>query len=200
MSASARSNTGDNMVAHSRPSLREGFSYEKDLRGAKGDYEKPNLRPAAAVECKEDGVVLESKKEFPMTYRQHRGAVAVALTIAAACLLQSRPALAQGPYGRNSYEDFPFNQGSLFYRPLKPKPRPRVRVAPAPAPRGYGYAQPYTYPPRQQGYTYTYPGTYSYAPQPRYYYPTAPVYRVAPGAAAPAPAAPPATAAPAAPR
>jgi hypothetical protein len=136
-----------------------------------------------------------------MTHLLHRRAVAVVLTMAAAFLLQSRPALAQGPYGRNSYEDFPYNQGSLFYRPLKPKPKPRVRApAPAPAPGGYGYVQPYTYPPRRQGYTYTYPRTYSYTPQTYYYYPTAPVYRVAPRTAAPAPAAPTAPAAPAAPR
>jgi hypothetical protein len=146
-----------------------------------------------------------------MKHRLHRGSAAVVLTIAAAFLLQARPALAQGPYGRNSYEDFPFNQGSLFYRPLKPKPKPRARVvprtvapapAPAPAPGGYGSAQPYTNAPRQPGYTYTYPRTYSYTPQTRYYYPTAPTYRVAPpaAAAAPATAAPPATAVPAAPR
>jgi hypothetical protein len=90
-------------------------------------------------------------------------------------LLAAQPASAQGPYGRNSYEDFPFNQGSLFYRPLKPKPRPRVQaVRPAPAPPRGGYTytypatQPYTYAAPRQGYTYA-PRTNYY-----YYYPSTP--------------------------
>jgi hypothetical protein len=114
-------------------------------------------------------------KEARMTRRIRRTALFTALTLAGVMLLATRPAEAQGPYGRNSYEDFPFNQGSLFYRPLKPKPKPRVAARPvAPpamvAPRaGYTYAQPYYYYQNGRYYYYypTYPGqtqTYQAAP------------------------------------
>ena len=88
-------------------------------------------------------------------------ALVTVLTLGAGLLLAARPALAQGPYGRNSYADFPFNQGSLFYRPLKPTPRPRPRVAARPLVRP-------NYVPQQGGYTYTQP--YRYVPPPGYYY------------------------------
>src|SRR5262249_27255916 len=90
------------------------------------------------------------------------------LTLAGGTLLATQPASAQGPYGRDSYADFPFNQGSLFYRPLKPTPKPRVQVArPAPAPRA-GYT--YTYPSSQPS-TYVAPRSgYTSAPRTNYYY------------------------------
>jgi hypothetical protein len=92
-----------------------------------------------------------------------KAAAATVLTLAGGLFLASDTARAQGPYGRNTYEDFPFNQGSLFYRPLKPKPRPRPRVvrprvvqpAPVPYQGGYGTAQPVVPAP---------------ATRPRYYY------------------------------
>jgi hypothetical protein len=88
-------------------------------------------------------------------------ALLAALAFAGGMLLASHTAQAQGPYGRNSYADWPFNQGSLFYRPLKPKPKPRARVVrPAlPAARAAGAVQPYYY--YQNGRYY-------------YYYPAAP--------------------------
>jgi len=145
-----------------------------------------------------------------MTWRIRNGALLTLLMIGAGLALDARPARAQG--APNTYEDFPFNQGSLFYRPLKPKPRPKVTAAPRPV---------YTAPAQGGGYTYVQPGSAQpapangftarsygyYAPQPRYYYPTAPRYaqpyqaapaaRVAPAAPVAAPAAP--VAAPAAP-
>jgi len=106
-------------------------------------------------------------KEVGMT-RHFRTATLVAiLTLGSELLLTAPPAMAQGPYGRNSYEDWPFNQGSLFYRPLKPKPRARVarrtfvRPSPAPYQGGYTYTQPrYYYP---QGAYYYYPTNPGYA-------------------------------------
>jgi len=75
---------------------------------------------------------------------------------------------------RNTYEDFPYNQGSLFYRYLPPKKttrkvyRPAVRPAPTPPRTTYTYPQAYT---NGQAPTYYYnPQTRSY-----YYYPAAPV-------------------------
>jgi hypothetical protein len=90
-------------------------------------------------------------------------AVLAALILSLGLLLAAQPAQAQGPYGRNGYDDFPFNQGSLFYRPLKPapKPKPRRPVVVNPATRTY------TMPP--QGGTATAQPPYTAAPQPRYY-------------------------------
>jgi hypothetical protein len=79
-------------------------------------------------------------------------ALASLLVLAGELGLTARSALAQGPYGRNGYEDIPFNQGSLFYRPLKPGDPPHRTPS---APRR-------TYRP------------YSYAPQGNYYYQPAP--------------------------
>src|SRR3954449_9218678 len=72
---------------------------------------------------------------------------------------------------RNTYEDFPYNQGSLFYRYLPPKQtrgrgyRPAVGPAPAPPPMNYIYSNLYTYGQAPN---------YYYNPQTRssYYYPT----------------------------
>jgi len=75
---------------------------------------------------------------------------------------------------RNTYEDFPYNQGSLFYRYLPPKKttrkvyRPVLRPAPVPPQTSYSYPQTNTY---SQAPSYYYnPQTRSY-----YYYPTTPV-------------------------
>lgn len=69
-------------------------------------------------------------------------ALASGLVLAGELGLATHPAMAQGPYGRNGYQDVPFNQGSLFYQPLKPKPVPRPRAArPAPAPAGGYYVR-----------------------------------------------------------
>jgi hypothetical protein len=100
-----------------------------------------------------------------MTSRILRSLAAAALALAGGMFVSTRPALAQGPYGRNSYADFPYNQGSLFYRPLKPAPRPKPKVVrpavpatPAPVTGGYFSTprQPYVAP-RQQSYYYYYP-------------------------------------------
>ncbi len=88
-------------------------------------------------------------------------------------LMTGSPVQAQGPYGRNSYEDFPFNQGSLFYRPLKPKPKPKVKVAPRTAvvpvqPQRRTYVQPrYYYYPANPAPAAPYGGyrSYYYVPQ-----------------------------------
>src|SRR4051794_13723993 len=102
-----------------------------------------------------------NQRRIPMSRTIRGAATATLLTLGAALLLGDRPANAQGPYGRNSYEDFPFNQGSLFYRPLKPKAKPKARVV---QPR---VAPPATaYPPA--GYTNV--PQYTPTPQPRYYY------------------------------
>ncbi|MGE5756712.1 MAG: hypothetical protein ACM35G_13520 [Planctomycetaceae bacterium] len=78
-------------------------------------------------------------------------ALASLLVFAGELGFTARSAPAQGPYGRNGYEDVPFNQGSLFYRPLKPGDPPR-RTPGAPrqmyrpysfAPQGNSYYQPY---------------------------------------------------------
>jgi hypothetical protein len=96
-----------------------------------------------------------------MTLRIRKVNAAAALTILASALLTACPALAQGPYGRNSYADFPYNQGSLFYRPLKPEPRPKKRVykrvAPATPAPGYSTTQPRYVVPQQPRYYYNYP-------------------------------------------
>jgi hypothetical protein len=92
-----------------------------------------------------------------------------ALTVAGGLSLAARPAHAQ----RNTYADWPYNQGSLFYRYIPPKKttrtvyRPVAPTAPAPAPPAYTYPQPaasttqprYYYDPQTRGY---------------YYYPTQP--------------------------
>jgi hypothetical protein len=90
-----------------------------------------------------------------------------ALTVAGGLFLAARPAQAQ----RNTYADWPYNQGSLFYRyipPAKPKPVYRPAVRPAPARAATVYAQP--------GASTAQP-RYYYNPQTRsyYYYPTQPV-------------------------
>jgi hypothetical protein len=67
--------------------------------------------------------------------------------------LSAGPARAQG----NTYADFPFNQGSLFYRPsgaYRPPQAARTMTAPAAAPTQYYYAP--------QGGA---PTQYYYAPQ-----------------------------------
>ena len=101
--------------------------------------------------------------------------------------LAARPAQAQGP--PNTYADFPFNQGSLFYRPLKPKPRPKIVQRPvytAPVQRrGYIYVQPGTNGAYQGANSFTARSYGSYSPQPRYYYPATRAY-VQPYQAAPA--------------
>jgi hypothetical protein len=112
-----------------------------------------------------------------MTRRIRPTALWTFLALGSGVFLAAEPAQAQ----RNTYEDFPYNQGSLFYRYLPPRPRTRtvyrpvVRPNPAPPRAAYTYPQPYTYAP-QPNYYYN-PQTRSY-----YYYPTAPV---APRAAAP---------------
>lgn len=106
------------------------------------------------------------------------------LTLGGVVFLAAQPAHAQ----RNTYADFPYNQGSLFYRYLPPKKKPRpvyrpvVRPTPAPPQAGYTYTQPNAYAP-QPRYYYN-PQTNSY-----YYYPANPPQtqpaQVAPRAAAP---------------
>src|SRR4051812_5955118 len=104
-----------------------------------------------------------------MSHRKFTKALLTLLGLSGGLILLSSRAEAQN----NTYEDFPYNQGSLFYRYI-PKTtkrkvyRPAVRPAPAP-PR-----TTYTYP---QTYTYGQAPTYYYNPQTRsyYYYPTAPV-------------------------
>src|SRR5215217_1511640 len=70
--------------------------------------------------------------------------------------LAASPAQAQSrprSYVPNTYADFPYNQGSLFYKPLgsnastrRKPPRRRVYVAPARAPRTvYYYPAPSPY-------------------------------------------------------
>jgi hypothetical protein len=92
-----------------------------------------------------------------------KAAAATVLTLAGGLFLASDTARAQGPYGRNSYADFPFNQGSLFYRPLKPKPKPRPRVVkprvvqPAPVPYQGGYSTARPAAPAQPRSYYYYP-------------------------------------------
>jgi hypothetical protein len=112
-----------------------------------------------------------------MTRHIRKVALATLLTLGAGLVGSGSSALAQGP--PNTYEDFPYNQGSLFYRPLKPRPRVRTRVVPR---------QVYVAPSTRGGYTYVQPGTnganagpssftarsYGYYSPPRYYYPTAP--------------------------
>jgi len=89
------------------------------------------------------------------------------------------PARAQ----RGTYEDFPFQQGSLFYRPggnpLSRRAYSTPRTAPAPsyytAPRPSYYAPPRPSPAYvpQPGYApyYPAPGGSYYYPQPQYVYP-----------------------------
>ena len=103
-----------------------------------------------------------------MTRHIRTATLLTVLTLGSGLWFSATPAHAQGPYGRNGFEDWPYNQGGLFYRPLKPKPKvrvaPRAVVRPAPQPyqAGTTYAQPrYYYDPQR--------GTY-------YYYPTSPVY------------------------
>jgi hypothetical protein len=85
-------------------------------------------------------------------------ALASGLALAGGLGFSTQSAQAQGPYGRNGYQDFPFNQGSLFYQPLKPKPvkRPKVTQPARVQPGGY-YVQ--------QGNRYYYQGApYAAAP------------------------------------
>src|SRR5262245_27756067 len=120
--------------------------------------------------------------EDVMTRSIRRPVLLILAFLGGVLLLGQHPAMAQGPYGLNSYEDFPYNQGSLFYRPLKPKPKPKVRVVqrpvnPAPAPGGYTYtySQPNTYAAPRGGYAASpaqpYVQRYTNVPQPYYYYP-----------------------------
>src|SRR5262249_22924788 len=94
-----------------------------------------------------------------MTRSIRMATLAAALTVVGSSLLTAWPALAQGPYGRNSYADFPYNQGSLFYRPLKPQPRPKPKVS-----------RPAASAPRTPATTYTARQPYMAPQQPRYYY------------------------------
>jgi hypothetical protein len=102
-------------------------------------------------------------------------ALLTALTLGGAVFFVANPAQAQ----RNTYADFPYNQGSLFYRPLPPKThkvyRRVIRPAPAPPQTANTYPQPNASA-RQPQYYYN-PQTNSY-----YYYPAP----VAPQPAAPA--------------
>jgi hypothetical protein len=84
-------------------------------------------------------------------------ALASGLVLAGELAFSSHSAQAQGPYGRNGYQDFPFNQGSLFYQPLKPKPvkRPKVTQPARVQPGGY-YVQ--------QGNAYSQAAPYATAP------------------------------------
>ena len=128
-----------------------------------------------------------------MTRHIRNGALLTLLMLGAGLALDARSALAQG--APNTYEDFPYNQGSLFYRPLKPKPRPRLQPVPrqvyrAPARGGYTYVQPGVNATRPPANSFTARSYGYYAPQPRYYYPSAPGY-VQPYRAAPAAPAPP---------
>ena len=107
-----------------------------------------------------------------MTRHIRTAALLTFLTLGASLLLPADSAMAQGPYGRNSYEDWPFNQGSLFYRPLKPKPRPKVKVQTAPR-LVYPNAPVYTYP-QPRYYTYPQGGYYYYPATPGYAQPVVP--------------------------
>jgi hypothetical protein len=124
-----------------------------------------------------------------MTQFIRRTTLLALVTIGAGLVLGPRPVQAQG--APNTYEDFPFNQGSLAYRPLKPKPRVRSvprQVYTAPVRGGYTYVQPGTGG-LNQGTSWYGARSYGYT-APRYYYPTAPVV-VQPYQAAPvAPSAP----------
>ena len=127
-----------------------------------------------------------------MTRHTRKAALLTLMMIGTGLVLDARPAWAQG--APNTYEDFPYNQGSLFYRPLKPKPRPRVvqrRLFTAPVARGgYTYVRPGTNTAQQPGNSFAARSYGYYVPQPRYYYP-APRGYVQPYQAAPvAPVAP----------
>jgi hypothetical protein len=77
-----------------------------------------------------------------MNHRLRTIALASGLALAAELGFSAHSAQAQGPYGRNGYQDFPFNQGSLFYQPLKPKPVKRPKATqPAPAQAGGYYVR-----------------------------------------------------------
>ena len=89
------------------------------------------------------------------------------VALAASLGLPAGPALAQPrsrSYVPNTYADFPYNQGSLFYRPLGSNASRRG---------GAGYRRSYAprsyYVPRG-GYTVP-PRTYYYVPAPGYYRP-----------------------------
>src|SRR4051794_2676479 len=80
--------------------------------------------------------------------------------------LGATPALAQSrsrSYVPNTYADFPYNQGSLFYRPLGSNASRRGGTVDrrSQAPRYYGAPGGYSVPPR----------TYYYVPAPGYYRP-----------------------------
>src|SRR4051812_19525030 len=79
----------------------------------------PSRPPECGRPCGASSLVSgASSRENPMTRHIRNAALITLLSLAGGLLLTARPAQAQGPYGRNSYEDWPFNQGSLFYRPL----------------------------------------------------------------------------------
>lgn len=91
------------------------------------------------------------------------------LALTAAAILTSNGTV----WAQNTYKDFPFQQGSLFYRPSGAKPPKKVYRAPA-------YQYPATTAPVAPAYTQT-PATTTYrAPAysnnpvtgTRYYYPT----------------------------
>jgi hypothetical protein len=89
-----------------------------------------------------------------MTLRNRTLVLASLIVLGGALTFPGQAALAQGPYGGNTYADFPYNQGSMAYRPVRPAAsRPLTRsVAPA--------VQYYYHPP-----TATQPaGYYSYQP------------------------------------
>jgi len=95
--------------------------------------------------------------------RNIRKAALAAFAFAGGLGLASPSAQAQGPYGGNTYADFPFNQGSLFYQPVKPKVTRRSYYV---APR-----RPATYAAPVQGRTLYQapPGWYQTSQGPRYY-------------------------------
>lgn len=90
-----------------------------------------------------------------------------ALALTAAAILSSTGTV----WGQNTYKDFPFQQGSLFYRPSGARPPKKVYRAPA-------YQYPATTAPIAPAYTQT-PATTYRAPVStnnpvtgtRYYYP-----------------------------
>jgi hypothetical protein len=77
--------------------------------------------------------------------------LAACLTVAGVLEFGASPAQAQArsrSYVPNTYADFPYNQGSLFYKPLGSNASTRRR----PAKRRY-----YVAPPRSRGPVYYYP-------------------------------------------
>lgn len=107
-----------------------------------------------------------------MKFPRHRAVLAGSIALASVLMFDSGTARAQTP---GTYEEAPFQQGSLMYRPSgRPRPSrvvPRRVVPPVTSARQSGYS----YSPGA-GYTY-----YNYAPQRGYVYaPSAGTYYVQP--------------------